>query len=225
MRILIADADAPFVNAARTALRSEALIVEVVADAEAALARVKESLYAAIVLDLALPGGPGHETLTRLRAAGVTAPILTVTSDARPETRIEVLHRGADDCLVKPVLMAELAARVHALARRAGRKTGDCLEVEDLVLHCGKRRAFRAGRAVILTGREFAALERLVRAHGIPVSSAELLAAIWHGKAEPQENFIPVLMMRVRKKVDEGQATKLIRTVRGVGYKVSASDA
>jgi two-component system copper resistance phosphate regulon response regulator CusR len=225
MRILVADADSQFSSAVRTALRSESLVVEVVADAAAAVERACEFPYSAIVLDLALRGGRGAETLTRLRRNGVDSSILALTTDARPEARIEALRLGADDCLVKPVVMAELAARVHALTRRAGRRTGDCLEVEDLVLHCAKRRAFRGGQALPLTEREFAALERLVRAHGEPVSSAELLATLWHSKAPPAENFIAVLMMRVRKKLDEGHATKLVHTVRGAGYAVSARES
>ena len=107
-----------------------------------------------------------------------------------------------------------------ALTRRAGRRTGDCLEVEDLVLHCAKRHALRGGRALPLTEWEFLALETLVRAHGQPVSPGELLARLWHGKEAPRDNFVAVLMMRLRKKVDEGETVKLVRTVRGAGYVV-----
>lgn len=224
MRILIADADAQFCNAVRIALRSEALFVDVVGDAKAAIERALESLYSALVLDLALPGGRGVEFVTRLRSAGVESPILALTSDPRPEVRVEALRVGADDCLVKPALMAELVARVHALARRAGRRRGDCLEAEDLVLHCARRRAFRAGEALSLTEREFTALELLVRAHGRPVPSSELLAALWDGKAAPKDNFVAVLMMRVRKKVDANHPLKLIRTIRGAGYVVATRD-
>jgi two-component system copper resistance phosphate regulon response regulator CusR len=225
MRILIADADPQFASTARAALRSESLVIEVVADAASAIERAKEIPYSVVLLDLALPGSRGVEMLARLRKCRVDSPILALTSDAEPKARIEALRFGADDCLVKPVLMAELVARVHALARRAGRKTGDVLEVEDLVLHCTKRRAFRAGQALPLTDREFAALERLVGAHGEPVSSADLLTALWRGKSPPKDNFIAVLMMRVRKKVDDGHRTKLVRTVRGKGYAVTTSDA
>lgn len=221
MRILIADADPHFAKAARLALRSEALVVEVVASADAAVERAAESPYAAVVVDLALPGARGCEIIARMRRNGVTSPILALTVETKATARIEALRLGADDCLVKPVLMAELVARVHALARRAGRKTGDVLEVEDLVLHCAKRRAFRAGQAIPLTDREFAALQQLVRAHGRPVLAADLLASLWRGEKAPQGNFIAVLMMRVRKKVDGEFATKLVHTVRGAGYAVA----
>ena len=202
MRVLIASADSEFAQAARLALRSESL-----------------------VLDLALPGARGVDLLKRLRRQRVAAGIIALTADAKPEARIEALRFGADDCLVKPVLLAELAARVHALTRRAGRKAGCVLEVEDLVLHCDKRRAFRAGRALPLTGRKFAALEHIVRAHGKPVSTAELLDVLWHEKDAPKENFVAVLMMRVRRKVDDGHETKLVHTIRGSGYSVTAFDA
>lgn len=214
MRVLIVDADPAFSKAARAALHSDALTVEVERDAALAIGRATATPYAAIVLDL---DGAG-ELLTRLRRERIDAPILALTSAPQPAVRIDALQRGADDCLVRPVLMAEFAARVHALLRRAGRKSGDCLEIEDLVLHCDRRRAFRAGQALPLTAREFAALECLVRAHGEPVSSATLLAMVWRGMRPPRENFIAVLMMRLRKKVDAGHPIPLLHTRRGAGY-------
>jgi len=225
MRVLIADSDPDFAKAVRLALRSEALVVEIVSEAGEALERAMSVPYAVVVLDLALPGARGVDLLKRMRRNQVAAPILALTSDAQPEVRIEALRFGADDCLVKPVLVAELAARVHALARRAARKSGDCLEIEDLVLHCDKRRAFRAGQALPLTEREFVAIEHLVRAHGQPVAAAELLNVLWHEDARPQDNFIAVLVMRLRKKVDEGHEVKLIRTLRGAGYSAGSPSA
>lgn len=220
MRVLIADPDPDFAKAARLALRSESLVVEIAADASEALERAMSVPYAVVVLDLALPGASGVALLKRMRRHQIAAPILALTSDSRPEARIEALCFGADDCLVKPVLIAELAARVHALARRTARKTGDCLEVEDLVLHCNKRRAFRAGCALPLTDREFIALEHLVRAHGQPVAASDLLKTLWHDESAPSENFVAVLMMRLRKKVDSDFSPKLLRTVRGAGYAI-----
>lgn len=221
MRVLIADTDAAFTNAARLALRSESLVVDVVASADEAIERAMAVPYDALVLDLALPGARGVDLVKRLRRQRVAAGILALTDEAKPEVRIGALRFGADDCLVKPVLIAELAARVHALARRAGRQAGDCLEIEDLVLHCGTRRAFRAGRALPLTEREFLALEHLVRARGEPVSTAALLKVLWHETKAPRDNFVAVLMMRLRKKVDDGFSAKLVRTQRGAGYFVA----
>lgn len=225
MRVLVADTHADFAKEVRLALRSEALVVDVVSDAAGFLARAEAVPYDALVLDLALPGADGVELLKRLRRARVVAPILVLLSDTQPAARIEALRRGADDCLVKPVLLTELSARVHALARRAGRKAGRVLEVEDLVLHCEQRRAFRAGQSLSLTEREFAALEHLVRAHGQPVSTTALFHVLWHETAAPRPNFVAVLMMRVRRKVDDGHATKLVRTVHGSGYVVAACEA
>lgn len=224
MHVLIADADTTFANAARLALRSSALAVDVVLDGEDAIERAAEVPYSAVVLDLALTGASDGGILARMRQKGQGAPILALVSDPAPEARIRALQFGADDCLVKPVLLAELVARVHALARSSGRKTGDCLEVEDLVLHCARRRAFRAGQALSLTDREFSALEHLVRAHGRPVSGEEMLETIWRGKSPPRENFISVLMMRLRKKVDEGTPKKLVRTLRGKGYIIAPAE-
>lgn len=220
MRVLIASADPDFAKAIRLALRSEALVVDVVSASGEALERATSVPYEVMVFDLALPGADGVDLLKRLRRNQVVAPILALTADPRPEARIEALRFGADDCLTQPVLLAELTARVHALARRSARKAGDCLEVEDLVLHCDKRRAFRAGQALPLTEREFFALEHLVRAHGEVVSGPELLDLLWHEETAPRDNFIAVLMMRLRKKVDGEFSTKLVRTVRGSGYAI-----
>lgn len=225
MRVLVADSDAARAREVRLALRSDAMVVDVAEDAVAVLESAVAVPYAVLVVDLELAGARGTDLLKRLRRNRVTAPILGLTADAKPEARIEALRFGADDCLVKPVLIAELAARVHALARRAARKAGDVLEIEDLVLHCDRRRAFRAGRALPLTEREFAALEHLVRAHGQPVSGAELLKLLWHEESAPRDNFIAVLLMRLRQKVDDGLPTKLIRTVRGRGYVISGAGA
>ena len=225
MRVLLADSDPEFATAARLALRSEALVVDIATEAVGVLERAVEVPYDALVIDLAMPGAHGVDLLKRLQRNGVTAPILVLVADTRPEARIKALHLGADDCLVKPVLLAELTARVHALTRRAGRKAGCVLEVEDLVLHCDKRRAFRAGRALLLTEREFAALAHVVRAHGKPVSTGALFTLLRPDSEAPIGNFISVLMMRVRRKVDDGHGTKLVRTIRGAGYAVAAPAA
>ena len=222
MRILIADASPDFANAARHALRSESLVVEVADTAADAFDRAAATPYAVVVIDLALPDARGMEVLKRLRRQRIAAPILALTSDPTPEARIEALRLGADDCLVKPVLMAEFAARIHALTRRAGRRAGTCIEVEDLVLHCDSRRAFRAGSALPLTHREFRALEHLVRAHGQPVPATELRVLLWHEETSPKDNFVAVLMMRLRKKVDTGHPVKLLHTIRGIGYAAGA---
>lgn len=221
MRVLIADSDTTFTRAASHALRSDALAVKVVADAASALEQASATPYAALVVDLALPGARGEDFLKRLRLHGVAAPLLALTADARPEARVGALRAGADDCLVKPVLLTELVARVHALTRRVARKTGALFEVEDLVLHSDTRRAFRAGRALALTEREYLALEHLVRAHGRPVPANELLDLLWHEKTVPRDNFIAVLMGRLRRKVDVNAATCLLHTVRGRGYAVA----
>lgn len=220
MRFLLADSDRDFTKAARFALKSESLLVEVVATAAEALDRAASVPYDAIVLEIGLPGAAGTDLLKRLRRIHVAAPILALTTDSRPEARIDALRFGADDCLVKPVLLPELVARLHALSRRAARKLGDCLEIEDLVLHCVRRRAFRSGVALPLTDREFLALEHLVRAKGKPVSASELLHLLWNEPEPPQDNFVAVLMMRLRKKVDGGASWKLVHTVKGAGYAI-----
>ncbi|MGB8169863.1 MAG: response regulator transcription factor [Chthoniobacteraceae bacterium] len=223
MCILVAATEPGFVASARRALRSESLVVDVVDTADGVLECALSVPYAAVVLDLEMPGARGVDLLKKLRRNQVSAPILALTADTKPEARVEALRFGADDCLAKPALMTEVVARVHALTRRAARKSGDCLEVEDLVLHCDKQRAFRAGRALPLTEREFLALELLVRAHGRVVSAAKLIERLWREEEAPRENFVAVLIMRLRKKVDDGFSQKLVQTERGAGYIIVAT--
>jgi DNA-binding response OmpR family regulator len=220
VRVLIADSDPVFTLAARRALRSDALVVEVVGDAAAALDLAAALPYSVIILDAALPGSQEPPLLPRLRRLRISTPVLVLLSDPAPAARVAALADGADDCLVKPVLLPELVARVHALARRVARHHGDCLEVEDLVIHTDRHRVFRSGHPILLTDREYALLVRLVRAHGETVPHRELLATIWQEDTPPEPNFVNIVVSRLRKKIDAPFATPLIQTIRGNGYAI-----
>jgi DNA-binding response OmpR family regulator len=221
MRVLIAVADPALAQIVCRALRSDALVAELASDLEDLLVRIAALPYDALILDLALPGARGPEIVRHVRHQRHAPPILALCTGPDPAERIAALRAGADDCVTPPPGLDELAARVHALARRAGRQSGECLEIDDLVLHVAKRHAFRAGRPLALTPREFVALEYLVRQHGRPVPAEELLGILWEGDEAPAENFVAVLMMRLRKKVDDGHAARLLTTIRGVGYVVA----
>lgn len=198
------------------------MLVKIVATAGEAVAQVRSVPYAVLILDLALPGARGWEFLRRMRRVQPATPILALVDGSGPEERVEALRLGANDCLAPPVVLAELQARVHALARRAARRAGECLELEDLVLHCDRRQALRAGQSLALTEREFVVLEHLLRAQGQPVPAAELLGLVWDEPTPPRENFIAVLVHRLRRKVDTGQVAKLVHSLRGQGYAVRA---
>lgn len=222
MQVLLAAAQPGFCKAAQGALRDASIFVKTVDTAGDALVQAHAVPYTVLVLDLGLPGARGLEFLRRMRRVQAATPILALVSEPDAAQRTEALQSGANDCLALSADPAELHARVHALARRAARRAGDCLEVEDLVIHCDRRKAFRAGQALPLTEREFVVLEHLLRAQGRPVASSTLLKLVWQEPTAPRENFVAVLLHRLRRKVDEGHSRKLVHSLRGRGYAVTA---
>jgi len=176
-----------------------------------------------VVLDLRLPGRDGLEILTALRKLNKECPVLILSSRDGVEDRVRGLSAGADDYLVKPFAMVELVARIQALLRRGRTDVLLRLNVKDLHLDRVTRRVERAGRRIDLTGREFDLLEYLMRhAHGV-VSREMLAQNIWKDvdRATPLDNVIDVHIARLRRKIDTADATRLIHTVRGVGFCLS----
>jgi len=179
-----------------------------------------------LVLDLMLPGINGMEICQTLRAAGVALPILMLTAMSSLEDRVAGLRMGADDYLCKPFEFEELLARLEALARRTrplqqGRATR--LQVDDLVLDRESMKASRAGLSLSLTARELALLELLMSAPGRLFSRERILASVWGHSEDPLTNVVDVYIRRLRSKIDEGHATALIHTVRGLGYRLEAN--
>jgi DNA-binding response OmpR family regulator len=178
-----------------------------------------------LVLDLMLPGMNGMEICQTLRAAGVALPILMLTALSGLEDRVAGLRMGADDYLCKPFEFEELLARLEALARRTrplqqGR--AQRLQVADLVLDRESMKATRADLPLNLTARELALLELLMSAPGRLFSRERILASVWGHSEDPLTNVVDVYIRRLRSKIDEGHATALIHTVRGLGYRLEA---
>ncbi len=178
-----------------------------------------------LVLDLMLPGMNGLEICQTLRAEGVALPILMLTALSTLDDRVAGLRMGADDYLCKPFEFEELLARLEALARRArplqpGRSAR--LQVDDLVLDRESMKATRAGQPLALTARELALLELLMSAPGRLFSRERILASVWGHSEDPLTNVVDVYIRRLRSKIDEGHATALIHTVRGLGYRLEA---
>jgi DNA-binding response OmpR family regulator len=148
-------------------------------------------------------------------------PVLVLTGRTRVEDRVLSLDTGADDCMLKPFSFFELSARVRALMRRATDNTVRTLRVADLTLDCEEMRVERAGTRIHLTSREFAVLECLMRNARRPVTRAMLMEKVWSIPFDPGTNVVDVYVKYIRDKVDAGFDTKLIRTVRGVGYVIS----
>jgi DNA-binding response OmpR family regulator len=171
----------------------------------------------AVVLDLSLPGMDGLRVCRELRARSLRMPVIMLTArDAVPD-RVKGLDHGADDYLVKPFAIEELIARIRAHLRRSG-EPAERLVVADLVLEPSARRARRGGRELSLTAQEFDLLEFLMRHRGQVMSRQRILDHVWGYGSMPVSNVVDIYIHYLRNKVDDGQRTRLIKTVRSVGY-------
>jgi two-component system, OmpR family, copper resistance phosphate regulon response regulator CusR len=185
---------------------------------------LNQSKFDAVILDWMLPGLTGLELLGRVRARADRTPVLLLTARDHIEDRVSGLDQGADDYLIKPFALAELSARVRALIRRAEAQEPAHREVGDLTLDVQRRMAQRGGVEILLTPREFDVLHCLMRHQGEVVTRAMLAESIWRDvpRATPLDNVIDVHLAHLRRKIDEGHQTRLLRTVRGVGFSICA---
>jgi two-component system copper resistance phosphate regulon response regulator CusR len=203
-------------------LREHSYAVDVAGDGNAALYQTSINDYDLILLDVLIPGPDGFEVCRELRARGDATPVLMLTARATVDDRITGLDAGADDYLTKPFAFRELLARVRALLRREPRIQGNIFEIEDLVMDSASHRVSRALREIDLTAKEYALLEYLARRTGQLVSRAEIAEHVWDESFDPFSNAIEVYVNRLRKKIDEPHAVKLIHTRRGEGYILEA---
>jgi two-component system, OmpR family, response regulator len=204
-------------------LREAGFAVDRASDGAEGLVAALEQAYDVAVVDVMLPKRDGLSVIEELRRKGVMTPVLILSARQTVDDRVRGLQAGGDDYLTKPFAFAELLARVQALVRRASRTPEPTtLTVEDLVLDLLSRRVTRAGTTVDLRPREFALLEYLMRNSGKVVSKTMILSHVWEYNFDPQTNIVDVLVSRLRDKVDRPFHTKLIHTVRGVGYVLRA---
>jgi len=174
-----------------------------------------------VILDVRLPGGTGFELCADLRRQKVAVPVLMLTALDAVDDRVRGLAAGADDYLTKPFAFRELVARLQALARRrALALTPAIMHVADLEVDLGARHVSRAGRSIDLTAKEFALLELLLRHRDQVVDRSAITAHVWDNNHDPFANVLDVLVRRLRSKIDDGFEPKLIRTVRGAGYRL-----
>ena len=199
-------------------LREHAYAVDVVGDGAAALELAGINDYDAIVLDVLLPGVDGIDVCRRLREQGLAIPILMLTAPGEPDHRVQGLDAGADDYLPKPYHFAELLARLRALLRRGPLLASLILRADDLTIDTRSRRVQRGGEPLQLTAKEYALLEYLVRRQGEVVGRSDIAEHVWDSSFDPVSNLIEVYIQRLRRKLDDGHAVKLIHTRRGAGY-------
>ena len=214
MRILIVEDDAQLGDALLQGLRAAGFAADWVRDGAAADAALLAETFGAAVLDLGLPRIGGAEVLRRLRARGDRTPVLVLTSHDAVEDRVAGLDGGADDYLVKPVALAELAARLRALARRAGGEAAPVLAIGALHVEPASRRVCWRGNEIELGAREYAILEELARHAGRVLTREQLESRLYEWDRGLESNAIEVHIHHLRRKL----APEVIRTVRGVGY-------
>jgi two-component system, OmpR family, copper resistance phosphate regulon response regulator CusR len=222
MRILVVEDEQKVANALREGLEGEHYDVVVERSGESAFFRINTETFELVLLDLTLPGRDGLQILRTMREKGVKTPVLVLTARDTLQDRVLGLDSGADDYLVKPFAFAELLARIRALVRRGRDSEVPRLGIGDLKMDLITRKVVRGSQPVELTVREFELLEYLLRHHDQVVSRETLARDVWKETARttPLDNVIDVHVARLRRKVDHEQATKLIHTVRGVGFMI-----
>jgi len=218
MRVLVVEDDPKLAALLGRGLREEGVATDVTGRGEDALWMAGSTDYDALVLDVMLPGIDGFEACERLRADGVSTPVLMLTARDAIEDRIAGLDGGADDYLVKPFAFGELLARLRALARRGPVARPAVLEVGSLRLDPATRRVWRGEAEIDLTQREFSLFEAFMRRPGEALSRFDLLEAAWDGAYENRSNVIDVYVGYLRQKL--GRTS--IETVRGHGYRLRA---
>jgi DNA-binding response OmpR family regulator len=222
MRILVVEDEHKVANALREGLEDESYEVVLERSGESAFFRLNTETFDLVLLDLTLPGRDGLQILRTMREKGVKTPVLVLTARDTLQDRVLGLDSGADDYLVKPFAFAELLARIRALVRRGREGEVPRLGIGDLKMDLITRKVSRAGQPVELTVREFELLEYLLRHQNQVVSRETLARDVWKETARttPLDNVIDVHVARLRRKVDHEQVTKLIHTVRGVGFMI-----
>ncbi len=219
MKLLVVEDDKEAGGYLKRALSQAGHAVDHVEDGRDGLLLAAAEPYDVIVLDRMLPRMDGLGIVRTIRASGVKTPVLLLTALGGIDDRVEGLEAGADDYLVKPFAVAELMARVNALARRPPpQETPTTLQVADLRLDRLQRTVTRGGVRIELQPREFQLLEYLMRHAGRVVTRTMLLESVWDYHFDPKTNIVETHMSRLRSKVDRGHAHELIHTVRGAGY-------
>lgn len=218
-RLLFAEDDRQLRTAVARGLRESGYGVELAATGPQALALAEANGYDAIILDVLLPGKNGREVCGAIRQRGNRVPILMLTALDGVDQRIAGLDAGADDYLIKPFDFGELLARLRALTRRRESSAlSSQVVVGDLVIDTVRHTVRRAGRPLELTAREFALLLHLARHAGRVVSRGELLEEVWDDSGKNYTNIVDVYLSRLRRKLDEGEARPMLRTLRGSGF-------
>ena len=219
MRILIVEDDDKIASFLAKGLKQNGFSVDTASDGDQALSLCRTVDYDSIVLDIMLPKLDGLSVLRTIRAEKRLVPVLLLSAKASVDNRVTGLQAGADDYLTKPFAFSELLARLQALIRRATHVAEPTtLAVGDLSMNLLTREVFRDGQKIELQSREFALLELLLRHPGRPITKTMILEHVWDYSFDPQTNVVDVLAHRLRSKLEKGFPSKILHTIRGVGY-------
>jgi DNA-binding response OmpR family regulator len=220
VKILIIEDEKKIASLLRKGLEAQGFVVEVSNHGDEGYALATTRPYDALVLDIMLPGRDGLSILRNLRERKIPLPVILLSARSELNERLEGLNLGADDYLAKPFHIEELIARLHAITRRASGAGQSILAVGDLAMNLLTREVARGGKSIALTSREFSLLEHLMRSPGRVLTRVEICERVWDYNFDPGTNLVEVYVQRLRKKVDGDSATKLIETIRGVGYRI-----
>ena len=220
MKILIVEDEPKTGEYLRQGLNEAGFVADLAANGSDGLHLALHGEYDLVILDVMLPELDGWQVLASFRRRGLDMPVLFLTARDQVEDRVKGLELGADDYLVKPFSFAELLARVRTILRRGrgGGVDSNTLRTADLELDLLRRRVTRGGRRIDLTAKEFGLLELLMRRQGEVLPRSLIASQVWDMNFDSDTNVIEVAMRRLRIKIDDGQAVKLIQTVRGMGY-------
>ena len=216
MRVLIVDDDPPTLELLVRSVNRAGHLCVPAESCRRAESLLVEQTFDLLLLDVMLLDGSGVDLCRRLRASGLSVPILMLTARGAVGDRVAGLDAGADDYLAKPFAISELLARVRALGRRGPAMRDDVIRIRDLVVDVGGRRVLIKGNVVPMTARELAIVEVLAKDRGRVIAREHLMEAVWGNVTSSASNSLEVLIARVRRKLGESGA--LLRTVRGVGY-------
>jgi len=217
VRLLVVEDDVRLSEVLIRGLREEGYAVDTARDGHSALAQLSSNTYDAVILDVLMPGPNGFEVCRQMREAKVSTPVLMLTARDAVEDRIQGLDCGADDYLVKPFAFNELLARIRALLRRPPVVTSPVIRIADLTIDTASHRVMRGDDEIALTSKEYALLEYLARNSNRVISRGEIAEHVWDEHYDPFSNVIDVYVNRLRRKIDDGDAQRIV-TRRNEGY-------